>query len=69
MLVALAAATALSILPAVAVGAEVLGDSGKIKPEVSMTLPLSEARKAHEQIETTHTRGKIVLNVFAPEKK
>lgn len=38
-------------------------DEGTIKPQVSMTLPLAEARKAHEQIETGHTRGKIVLRV------
>jgi NADPH:quinone reductase-like Zn-dependent oxidoreductase len=35
----------------------------KIKPIVSQTLPLSEANKAHQQIETHHTLGKIVLKV------
>jgi len=33
----------------------------KMKPIVSQTLPLSEANKAHQQIETHHTLGKIVL--------
>lgn len=41
-------------------------DNGMIKPEVSSVMPLEEARSAHEQIETGHTRGKIVLRV-APE--
>lgn len=45
-------------------------DQGKIKPEVSLLLPLAEARKAQEQIATGHTRGKIVLSVVAePAKK
>jgi NADPH:quinone reductase-like Zn-dependent oxidoreductase len=35
----------------------------KIKPIVSQTLSLSEANKAHQQIETHHTLGKIVLKV------
>ena len=35
----------------------------KIKPIVSQVLPLSEARKADEQAETHHTRGKIVLRI------
>lgn len=38
-------------------------DAGKIKPVVSEVLPLAEAVKAHQQIETGHTRGKIVLKV------
>ena len=38
-------------------------DAGKIKPVVSEVLALSEAAKAHQQIETGHTRGKIVLKV------
>ena len=38
-------------------------DGGKIKPVVSQMLPLADAAKAHEQIETRHTRGKIVLKV------
>ncbi len=43
-------------------------EAGKIKPIVSQTFPLAEANKAHEQIETRHTLGKIVLKV-ADEKK
>ena len=43
-------------------------EAGKIKPIVSQTFPLAEASKAHEQIETHHTLGKIVLKV-AEEKK
>jgi NADPH:quinone reductase-like Zn-dependent oxidoreductase len=35
----------------------------KVKPLVSETFPLAEAGKAHQQIETSHTRGKIVLKV------
>ena len=35
----------------------------KIKPIVSLVLPLSEAVKAQEQAATHHTRGKIVLKI------
>ncbi len=35
----------------------------KLKPTVSKTFPLSDAAKAHEQIETKHTKGKVVLEV------
>jgi NADPH:quinone reductase-like Zn-dependent oxidoreductase len=38
-------------------------DAKKIKPIVSQVFPLSEASKAQQQIETRHTRGKIVLKV------
>jgi NADPH:quinone reductase-like Zn-dependent oxidoreductase len=38
-------------------------EAKKIKPVVSQVFPLAEAAKAHEQIATTHTRGKIVLKV------
>lgn len=38
-------------------------DAGHIKTMVSQALPLSDARKAHELIQTRHTRGKIVLEV------
>src|SRR5215471_12216828 len=38
-------------------------DEKKINVIVSQTLPLSEARKAEEQVATGHTRGKIVLKV------
>jgi NADPH:quinone reductase-like Zn-dependent oxidoreductase len=35
----------------------------KLNPMVSQTFPLADAGKAHQQIETQHTRGKIVLKV------
>ena len=38
-------------------------DKKKIKPIVSLVLPLSDAAKAQEQAATRHTRGKIVLKV------
>ena len=38
-------------------------DYKKIKVIVSQTFPLSEAMKAHEQVATGHTRGKIVLKI------
>ncbi|MFL6515409.1 MAG: NADP-dependent oxidoreductase [Chthoniobacterales bacterium] len=38
-------------------------EAGKITPVVSQVFPLAQADKAHEQIETRHTRGKIVLKV------
>lgn len=38
-------------------------DQKKIKVIVSQTFPLSEAKKAQEQVATGHTRGKIVLRV------
>jgi NADPH:quinone reductase-like Zn-dependent oxidoreductase len=41
-------------------------EANKITPIVSQTFPLSEVAKAHQQVETHHTRGKIVLTV-APE--
>lgn len=43
-------------------------EAGKLKPVVGQTLPLAEANKAHEQIETRHTLGKIVLKVAAEKK-
>lgn len=39
-------------------------DSGKIKPIVTRILPLKEAAKAQELIDSHHTRGKIVLKVI-----
>jgi NADPH:quinone reductase-like Zn-dependent oxidoreductase len=44
-------------------------DAKKIRPLVSQVFPLSEARKAHEQAATGHTRGKIVLHVSDPIAK
>jgi len=38
-------------------------DEGKIKPVVTHVFPLKDAAKAHEQSETKHTRGKIVLEI------
>ena len=38
-------------------------EAGKMKPIVSQTLPLGDASEAHQQIETHHTLGKIVLKV------
>jgi NADPH:quinone reductase-like Zn-dependent oxidoreductase len=43
-------------------------EAGKMRPVVSQTFPLADASKAHQQIETRHTVGKIVLEV-AEEKK
>jgi NADPH:quinone reductase-like Zn-dependent oxidoreductase len=43
-------------------------EADKIIPIVSHVFPLADAAKAHEQIETHHTRGKIVLNVANPPK-
>jgi NADPH:quinone reductase-like Zn-dependent oxidoreductase len=43
-------------------------DEKKINVIVSQTLPLSEARKAQEQVATGHTRGKIVLKVAEEPK-
>ena len=43
-------------------------EAGKMKPIVSQTFPLADAIKAHQQIETHHTLGKIVLKV-TDEKK
>lgn len=39
-------------------------DSGKIKPIVTGIYSLKEAQEAHRQIESHHTRGKIVLKVI-----
>lgn len=38
-------------------------EANKITPIVSQTFPLSDVAKAHQQIETRHTRGKIVLKI------
>ncbi len=38
-------------------------DDRKLRVKVSAVYPLSEAAKAHEQIETFHTQGKIALRV------
>jgi NADPH:quinone reductase-like Zn-dependent oxidoreductase len=38
-------------------------DAGDVRVEITGTLPLEEAARAHEQVETGHTRGKLVLEV------
>jgi NADPH2:quinone reductase len=38
-------------------------DAGKLRVEIEDVVPLEEAAKAHERVETGHTRGKIVLRV------
>jgi NADPH:quinone reductase-like Zn-dependent oxidoreductase len=43
-------------------------EAKKVTSIVSQTFPLAEADKAHQQIETHHTQGKIVLKV-ADERK
>jgi NADPH:quinone reductase-like Zn-dependent oxidoreductase len=37
--------------------------TGKVRPEISEALPLTEVQRAHELSESGHTRGKIVLTV------
>ena len=43
-------------------------DRKKIIPVVSAVIPLAEVAKAHEQIASQHTRGKIVLKVAEAPK-
>jgi NADPH:quinone reductase-like Zn-dependent oxidoreductase len=38
-------------------------EEGKVKPIVGYVFPLKDVAKAHEQSETGHTRGKIVLRL------
>lgn len=38
-------------------------ESGKIKPNITATFPLAEARKAHELMDSGENTGKIVLTV------
>lgn len=40
-----------------------LVDSGKVRSIVETVVPLAEARRAHELIQTGHVRGKIVLRI------
>jgi NADPH:quinone reductase-like Zn-dependent oxidoreductase len=44
-------------------------EARKLTPIVSQVFPLTEAGQAHRQIETRHTRGKIVLKVADEAKK
>jgi NADPH:quinone reductase-like Zn-dependent oxidoreductase len=43
-------------------------EADKITPIVSQTFPLADVAQAHQQIETHHTRGKIVLKVASEGK-
>ena len=43
-------------------------EAKKVRPIVTKTFPLAESAKAHEGIETGHTRGKIVLRVAEEPK-
>ena len=43
-----------------------LFERGQVRPLIDTVLPLTEARKAHQQMEKRHGRGKIVLRV-APD--
>jgi NADPH:quinone reductase-like Zn-dependent oxidoreductase len=38
-------------------------DGGRVRAHVQEAIPLAEAARAHEQIESGHTRGKLVLTV------
>eukprot|EP00878_Enallax_costatus_P002373 GHUV01002549.1.p1 GENE.GHUV01002549.1~~GHUV01002549.1.p1 ORF type:complete len:321 (+),score=63.83 GHUV01002549.1:653-1615(+) len=40
-----------------------LMDAGKVKLEVAKVFPLSKVADAHRQVETGHTRGKVLLSV------
>ncbi len=40
-----------------------LVDSGRLKTYLSSVHPLADVQKAHTEMETGHTRGKIVLNI------
>ena len=44
-------------------------EANKITPIVSQTFSLADVAKAHQQIETHHTRGKIVLKVGSTSDK
>lgn len=37
--------------------------SGTVRPIVSKILPLEKVQEAHSMLETTHTRGKIILQL------
>ena len=43
-------------------------EANKITPIVSQSFPLMEVAKAHQQVETRHTRGKIVLKIAEAPK-
>lgn len=41
-------------------------DAGRVRTYLSAVLPLEEAARAHERVESQHVRGKIVLRVGTP---
>jgi len=43
-------------------------DSGAIRPVIAETIPLARAREAFERGVAGHNRGKLVLQVAAPER-
>jgi NADPH:quinone reductase-like Zn-dependent oxidoreductase len=43
-------------------------DSGAIRPVIAETIPLARAREAFERGVAGHTRGKLALQVAAPER-
>ena len=40
-----------------------LAEGGELRVELSETLPLADAARAHELIEAGHTRGKLALTI------
>jgi NADPH:quinone reductase-like Zn-dependent oxidoreductase len=40
-----------------------LVDTGQVTVHLDRVFPLTEARQAHEQLETQHSQGKVVLSV------
>ena len=38
-------------------------DEGKVRVVLDQTLPLSEAKRAHDHMENEHVQGKVVLTV------
>jgi NADPH:quinone reductase-like Zn-dependent oxidoreductase len=40
-----------------------MADAGELRVHLAQVVPLEQAARAHEQLETGHTRGKVVLRV------
>jgi NADPH2:quinone reductase len=40
-----------------------LVDDGRLRPVIDQVVPLTEAARAHERVETGHGQGKLVLTV------
>lgn len=40
-----------------------LWEAGQLRLEVAQVLPLARVADAHQQVETGHTRGKVVLTI------